>query len=148
DVYDDFVTAHERNDWVRTPASEALYRNNQPLLAYIAGPAAHVTSKEHNYFAGETAEKQLVIINNSRIAVEAQCTVVCGTANIERKTVTVKTGEQERIPLSIKLTGDHPAELLIAVVKFSNGEEQKDSLFFNVLPKPEQPKAETKIALF
>ena len=44
-----------------------------PLLAYIGGPPAHFTSKDHNVFPGETVEKQIIIINNSRSSVAAVC---------------------------------------------------------------------------
>ena len=48
------------------PAAEALFRNNMPLLAYIGGKAAAFTSKDHIFLPGETVEKQLIVINNSR----------------------------------------------------------------------------------
>ena len=44
-----------------------------PLLAYIGGKPAAFTSKDHNFLAGETAEKQLILINNSRVEVTADC---------------------------------------------------------------------------
>ena len=58
--------AFERSDWIPTVAAESLYRNNMPLLAYIGGKAAAFTSKDHNFLPGETVEKQLIVINNSR----------------------------------------------------------------------------------
>src|SRR5262249_5211934 len=60
------ATDFERSDWVATAAAEALYRNNRPLLAYLGGKAGRFTSKDHNFLPGETAEKQLIVINNSR----------------------------------------------------------------------------------
>ncbi len=53
-------------DYQPTLAAQALYRNNMPLLGYIAGKSEAFTSKDHNFLPGETVEKQLVIINNSR----------------------------------------------------------------------------------
>ena len=53
-------------DYQPTLAAQALYRNNMPLLGYIAGKPAAFTSKDHNFLPGETLEKQLVVINNSR----------------------------------------------------------------------------------
>ena len=35
-------------------------------LAYIAGKPAAFTSKDHNFYPGETVEKQIIVINNSR----------------------------------------------------------------------------------
>ncbi len=48
-------------------------RNNMPLLAYIGGKPAHFTSKDHNFLPGETIEKQLIVINNSRETVTCDC---------------------------------------------------------------------------
>ncbi len=56
----------ERSDWIPTAAAQALYRNNMPLLGYIAGKSASFTSKDHIFLPGETVEKQLILINNSR----------------------------------------------------------------------------------
>ena len=65
--YERMDLAYDLKDWVPTADGQALLRNNQPLLAYIGGKAAAFTSKDHNFAAGETVEKQLIIINNSRV---------------------------------------------------------------------------------
>ncbi|KPK60657.1 MAG: hypothetical protein AMK73_08055, partial [Planctomycetes bacterium SM23_32] len=62
---------NDPGDWVAGRAALALYRNNMPLLAYIAGKPERFTSKDHNFLPGETFRKQLIIINNSRETVEA-----------------------------------------------------------------------------
>ena len=61
-------------DWIPTAAAKALY----PQQLAAAGlhrrqGRPHFTSKDHNFFAGETVEKQLIIINNSRTAVTGEC---------------------------------------------------------------------------
>ena len=65
--------AFERDDWIPTADGQAILRNNMPLLAYIGGKPASVTSKDHNFTPGESVEKQIVIINNSRETVTADC---------------------------------------------------------------------------
>ncbi len=70
--------AYERSDWIATADGQALLRNNLPLLAYIGGPPAHFTSKDHDFLPGETVEKQLIVINNSRELVECECELVVG----------------------------------------------------------------------
>ncbi len=60
-------------DWVPTADGQAILRNNQPLLAYIAGKPAAFTGKDHNFYPGETVEKQIIVINNSRETVTAEC---------------------------------------------------------------------------
>jgi hypothetical protein len=71
--YEQMDMAYERSDWIPTAAAQALIRNNQPLLAYIGGKPARFTSKDHNFFPGETVEKQVIIINNSRETVACDC---------------------------------------------------------------------------
>ena len=69
--YERMDLAFERFDWIPTADGQAILRNNGPLLAYIAGKPAAFTSKDHNFYPGETVEKQLVVINNSRETVRA-----------------------------------------------------------------------------
>jgi hypothetical protein len=153
--YERMDLAYERTDWVPTLAAKAMYRNNMPLLAYLAGKPGRFTSKDHNFVAGETVEKQIIIINNSRETVTGECSwalsarpvgavrepplrppVAKGTAK-----VAVETGEQQRIPLRLDL----PANLapgtyeLVATVKFSTGETQTDLLALHVLPPTPAP---------
>src|SRR5262249_48162887 len=64
--------------------------------------------------------------------------------------VSVRTGDQERIPIRFDL----PATLaagkyeVAAAVRFSNGEVQKDTFAINVLPRPSDPMPGPKVALF
>ncbi len=145
--------AFERSDWIPTVAAQALIRNNLPLLAYIGGKPSRFTSKDHNFCAGETVEKQLIVINNSRVTVTCDCewSFALPRAVTGTKKFSVKTGQQERIPLSFDL----PAELaagsypLSVTVRFSTGEVQKDSFIISVMPQVPFPKAiGKKIALF
>ena len=65
--------AFQRSDWFPTADGQAILRNNMPLLAYIAGKPSAFTSKDHNFRPGESVEKQLIVINNSRRGVTAAC---------------------------------------------------------------------------
>ncbi|MBN1672989.1 MAG: hypothetical protein JXR37_18230 [Kiritimatiellae bacterium] len=147
-----FIMSHERSDWVPTEAGKALLRNNQPLLAYIAGKPAHFTGKDHNFRAGETVRKQLIIINNSRETVSCECdwSLALPRAVAGRERVVVQTGEQARVPLDFAL----PAALapgayrLDVTVNFGNGERQQDAFNIDVLPAPAGPSRSAKTALF
>jgi beta-galactosidase len=150
--YERMDMAYERTDWVATVAAQALMRNNLPLLAYIGGKPARFTSKDHNFLPGETVEKQAIIINNSRETVSAECKWSFGLPRAVTgvKKVSVKTGEQERIPLQFDL----PATLapgaykLDITVRFSKGGTQKDSFVVHILPQAPSPKPSGKIAIF
>ena len=150
--YERVDLAFEHSDWIPTVAAQALIRHNQLLLAYIGGKPAAFTSKGHNFLPGETVEKQLIVINNSREAVRANCEWSFGLAQTVtgEKEVTVPTGEQKRIPLRFEL----PAALapgkyeLSATFNFGNGETQTDSFSIDVMPRPKAPQVDEKIALF
>ncbi len=164
--YERMDLAFERSDWIATPAAQALMRNNLPLLAYIGGKPSAFTSKDHNFLPGEAVEKQLIIINNSRQPVSAECQWSLGLpqAAAGTKTVTVQTGQHARIPLRFDLPAALPPGKyeLAATVKFSalrepqgglslskaGGETQKDSFSVHVLPPAPPLKPVGKVALF
>jgi hypothetical protein len=145
------ATDRERSDWIPTAAAQALLRNNRPLLAYVGGKPDRFTSKDHNCLPGETVEKQLVIINDSRATVSCQCEWSLGLPRPVggRKQVSVRTGEQERVPLRFDLPGALAAGTyeLATTFRFSTGETQKDSFTINVLPRPSARVSGAKIAL-
>ena len=145
-------TAHQRSDWLPTADGQALLRNNMPLLAYIGGKPAAFTSKDHNFLPGETVEKQLIVINNSRQTVTADCRWSLGLPQAATgiQTVTIATGQQKRVPLRLTLpTTVTPGKYeLSATVSFSKGETQQDTFTINVMPRPESLKAVAKIAVF
>jgi hypothetical protein len=144
--------AFHPSDYTPTVAAQALYHNYMPLLAYLAGKPAAFTSKDHNFLAGETAEKQLVLINNSRGEVAADCE---WSLDLPRPTagttkVTLPPGDQSRIPLKLDLPADlAPGKYdLHATVRFGNGETQKDSFSIDIMPRPTAVETSGKIALF
>ena len=151
DRYERMDLAFERSDWVPTVAAQTLIRNNGPLLAYIAGKPGAFTSKDHDFYPGETIEKQLIVINNSREAVTAECewSFRLPQAVADSSQITVETGQQARIPLRFELSsrqasGSYP---LSTTVKFSSGETQQDSLSVDVLARPARLKVDARIAL-
>jgi beta-galactosidase len=133
-------------------STAALVRNNGPLLAYIGGKPAAFATKDHNFLPGETVQKQLIIINNCRKTVTADCqwSFALPNAVTGTKTVTLPTGEQERIPLTFELPPNvAPGQYVIsATIGFSNGETQKDTFLIDVLPAPLRVEAGGQIALF
>ena len=152
DRYQRMDLAFERTDWIPTAAAEALYRNNMPLLAYVAGKPAAFTSKDHNFVPGQTVEKQIIVINNSRETVTCDCSWTLALPNPARgkRTVTVRTGDQERTTLNFLLPPDLApgAYDLTMTAKFATGETQTDAFVANVLPPANASKVKARIALF
>jgi len=140
-----------RTDWIPNADGQALLRNNMPLLAYIAGKPARFISKDHNFHPGETVEKQLIIINNSRETVTChwEWSVSLPQPASGRGQVTVPTGDQARVAISFALPSAGPATYeLTAAARFSNGEAQTDSFAIHVLPRPAVLRASARVALF
>jgi len=150
--YERVDLAFDRSDWIPTAAAQALIRNNRPLLAYIAGKPGAFTGKDHIFFAGEVVEKQLIVVNNSRETVTCDCSWSLGLPEsiAGRQSVTVPTGQQERIELSFELPADLPASKysLNAAFDFSTGTKQADSFSINVVSRPEALQMGGKVALF
>ena len=145
-------TSYERSDWIPTEAARALIRNNMPLLAYIGGKPSAFTSKDHNFYPGQTVEKQLILINNSRQTAQCECswTLVLPEPVSGHKEVNLETGQQARVPMNFLLSaGLKPGRYeLRANVKFGTGEIQQDVFAVDILPRPEALPAKKAIALF
>lgn len=150
--YERMDLVFERTDWIATPAAQALLRNNRPLLAYLGGKPARFTSKDHIFIPGESVEKQIIVLNNSRETVTCDCEWTLGLPQpvTGRKSVSIATGQQERTSLRFALPGAlSPGRYeLSASFKFSNGEAQEDRLTLAVIPSPAARPADAKIALF
>ena len=150
--YERIDLAFEHSDWVPTVAAQAIIRSNRPLLGYIGGKPGAFTSKDHNFLPGETVEKQLIVINNCRETVTCDCRWSLGLRQPldGRKTVTIPTGQQDRIALRFELPAELPAGTyqLEATFKFGNGETQTDSFSIHVMQHPKAPRVDAKIALF
>lgn len=146
--------AFGRSDWVPTPAGKALLRNNQPVLTYIGGKPDAFTSKDHLFRAGETVEKQLILINNSRRTLTFQCDWSLNLPHpvSGNQTARVETGQQARIPLRFELPGDlAPGSYeLHSTARFGSGkdEQQTDSFHLTVLPAPLNDRPAAEVALF
>jgi hypothetical protein len=150
--YERVDLAFARSDWIATPAAQALYRNNRPLLAYLAGKPARFTSKDHNFLAGETLEKQIVVINNSRATVGAdvEWSLALPQPISGRERFRLPTGEQRRIPLPFRLPDLLPRGqyALRAEVVFETGARQEDVFQVDVMAPPPPNLPSARIALF
>lgn len=146
--------AFDRTDWVPTAAGKALLRNNQPVLAYIAGKTEAFTSKDHNFRAGEVVEKQLILINNSRRAIAFHCdwSLALPHPSSGDRIVNVETGQQARIPLRFELPADlSPGRYELRAMMRSGddkGAEQSNSFWLDVVAAKRPLAPQANIALF
>jgi len=150
--YERMDLAFNRSDWIATPAAQALMRNNRPLLGYIGGKRDQFTSKDHNFLPGETVEKQLIVINDSREAVSCDVNWSLGLpeAAAGNRKLTIAPGNQERVPMRFELPANFAMGRyeLTASFKFSTGETQSDRFVIQILSRPKALNIKGKIALF
>jgi beta-galactosidase len=150
--YERMDTAHEAADWEPLAPAEALLRNNQLLLGYIAGAPARFTEQGHNFTAGDLVEKQIIVINDTRETVEATCTWALDLPQPLTGSVAavVETGDQARLPMEFALPdGLAPgAYAMTAAISFSTGATQTDTFTIHVLPQPTKPDVAPRVALF
>jgi beta-galactosidase len=150
--YERMDLAYERSDWIPTVGAQALIRNNQPLLAYIAGKPARFTGKDHNFLAGQAVEKQIIVINNSRMPVSGECSwsLALPEPMTGRSKVTVETGSQARIPIRFDLPETlKPGQYALSMkAAFDTGETQEDDFTIHVLPRRASPRMEVRVAAF
>lgn len=149
--YERMDMAYKRSDWIPTEAAQVLMENNKPLLAFIGGKPEAFTSKDHTFFPGETISKQLILINNSRQPVTADCQWSFSKPGPGGPTrVEIATGQQKRIPIAFQLpdTASPGSYELSATVRFSNAEEQKDSFTIDIIERPPPVALNSKVALF
>ena len=151
-TYARFDLSYQRSDWVPTPTAQSLLRNNMPLLGWIAGQPEHFTTKDHAFYPGETVEKQLVIINNSRqtVTCDARWSINFAPPLNGASLVVIPTGDQARVPVPFQLSSSlAPGKYQItASFKFSTGETQDDSFPLQVIPAASPPRLSSKVALF
>ncbi|MBM3213458.1 hypothetical protein FJZ36_00855 [Candidatus Poribacteria bacterium] len=142
----------ERSDWIPTSAGRAFLRNNGPLLAYIAGKPGAFTEKSHVFAPGEAVEKQIVVINDSRLPVRGMARWSLDGADSVRgeKPFYVETGEQVRIPLRFQLPASISGDTVTirARIEYQNGEVGEDLFTLDILPAATTPTTSARIALF
>jgi len=106
-----FDMGYEMSDFEETIAAKAITENQGPYLVYIGGKPENFTDKAHNFPGGESFEKQLIIINNSRLPMNCECNWVLNLPKpvTGNNSIMINTGMQERIPLKFDLPADLPS---------------------------------------
>jgi beta-galactosidase len=128
-----------------TTRQQALHDNNQDTLAWIAGPQDTFTVKDHSFWAGDTVNKRLVVINDTRKTQNYSFTVrvTVGDTLVHEAT---EAGEIEQagtlfLPIRIALPqvpDKTDGEIAIAgtIGTWGGPREHKDTFAFRVFPKP------------
>ncbi len=125
------------------PAGVALMQANGPTLAWIAGEKAAFTSKAHNFSAGQSVDKQVVMLNDERTR---QGFTYAWSARVDGKEIAKNSGKGTLNPsqtlfqpLQFKLPavpGKAKADGVITLTARIGAREQKDTFAFQVFANP------------
>lgn len=143
---------YKTSDWEETVAAKAITDNHGPLVAYIGGKPDAFTDKAHNFLQGQSFEKQLIIINNSRENIHFECNWSLDLPQPLKgsRTISLTTGNQQRINIHFDLPENLiPGRYEIKADFLTNNRKSiTDSFEINVLPDKNQTKIKPRIALF
>ena len=132
-----------RSDLTLSAADLAYQKNNARFLAYIGGQKDDFVRKDHAFYAGETVQKQIIMINGRFHPVDA---------NVRWRLVKTGTGEEiksvsETLRIEAGDTSKHPIEFsaprvnaktrcAIELQVQQEGETTEDRFAVEVFPKP------------
>ena len=126
-----------------TALGTVFRRWNASDCAWIAGDGKF-TDKRHVFRPGETVRKQLLVINDRRVAQTVAWKVACGTF-AQNGTVRVAAGEQVRVPIAF--AAPKAGEWTIAAeFKFADDVKQTDAFAISVIEPAANPPA--KLAVY
>lgn len=95
-----------------SPAGRALEAANGPLLAWIAGPAGRLHAKDHHVAAGALLEKQLALLNDTRVATtfaadwRVEDATTTSVLEKGRETGRIPPGETKLLPVAFRAPAD------------------------------------------
>lgn len=128
-------------------SGRAMVNNQQPTLAYIGGPAAAFTAKDHLFAPGATVTKSIVLINDERTTQPYSYTWSAKLAEVRISGGNAKgklePGEIRLLPLAFTLPADAATgEGVIDVNADIGTRTHRDTFAFTVptLTKPVRPR--------
>jgi beta-galactosidase len=102
----------DKSAFTLTPAGRALEAANSPLLAWIAGPAGRLHAKDHHLAAGAVLEKQLALLNDTRVATtfaahwHVEDAATTSVLEKGRETGRIQPGETKLLPVAFRAPAD------------------------------------------
>ena len=134
----------------RNPTGAALEYGYRELLGWIAGKPGDFTERSCHFRPGESVEKSLIILNDSRREQTIRCRwKTDGMNQWSVSTVRVKPGGRAELP--VRFTAAEAASecsgRIDAEFEFANGEILRDSFPFRILPAV-KPRLRSRIGLW
>ena len=124
-----------------------LVASYSDLLGWIAGPAgSEFTTVNDTFREGETVEKSLVILNDTRHPQTIGYVWKCGAAS-GKGSVEVPAGGRKDVPVKFSATAGS-AKIVAGFRCTETGWSAKDSFAINVIPSARKAKLSSKVSLF
>ena len=119
------------------PDGRMLQRYFGDAVGFLAGRPGDFTEHGHAFAPGETVEKSLVMVNDSRRPAEVRWSwSVLGSHLSGQGTATIGAGERTEVPIAFKIP-DHAAGrlALASSIAFPNGTRFDDTLDISIVPR-------------
>lgn len=124
--------------WVASTTGRGALPCFQELIGWIGGKPGDFSEKGHNFRAGETVRKQLIVLNDTRREQKIECVWSVPELNL-KKSVSVKTapGSRADVPVTFTVPADFKGGKLAlnAEFHFPDGKVMKDSFGIDVIPE-------------
>ncbi len=142
-----------RDDRAMRPSAlgETFLRWNTPLCAFLGGEPKQFTEKSHVFRPGETARKQIVLLNDTRRPATARYEWHFPPGDLRGKgEVTLPPGDAASVPLTLPLPKDiAPGQsFLEARIDFGDGTPQSDRLPIDVIAPAPALDLQSKVLLW
>ncbi len=136
-----------------TDAGRTLVEVNSDTLAWVAGPPDAFPDKQHTFFPGETVEKQMVLINDTRSSrtylASWRATIDGDEPGAGRQSGNIAAGSTAFIPFGFPLPEAKAAATGRIQIEATIGDvHHRDSFEFRVLPRPRRSQSEPTVAAF
>ncbi len=149
---DDYLTSrYPEEDWEPSCVGQTFLRCNQPLLAYLGGKAEDFTEEGHNFHPGERVQKQAIVVNDSRHAVD--CPYRWSLEGVAEGRGTMRGIEPGGIRKEL-IAADLPRDIesgtyrLSLSVELPDGRAQQDGMDVHVLGPVGEERVRGRIALY
>lgn len=126
-----------------------IAENFTEYLGWIAGKIGEFTENSHQFRPGETVDKSLMLLNDSRRDADIRWEWRVPSLHLKQNgSVSVAPGERGEVPVSFTIPADFSGKpVLEADISFPDGSNRQDRLELTVLP-PESPRINSVVGLF
>ena len=124
--------------WEPTRLGKVVAAAFSDRLAKIAGKPGDFSEKGLHFLPGETVQKQLLVVNDSRETLRVLCKASVPELNLKQeKELTIPTGKRDSMPISFRIPEKFTGKTvrLNAEFHFPDGSRTTDTMSFEIVPR-------------